>query len=337
MSKARRSNYCTAADKSVRIASILEAIPPFWAKESMSTLEMCPSQETGNSLCKGCLTALLEILRVFDAVTTSSKRGRVAVKAKSEASYYFLRSLARYVRMNYKLVPFSHEERKVVNTEATATDAFMFGTQFVYTMEDKRVNLFNDDTPIRNVQVAIAIVKSKVRGIQENMYLVHWDDEACRYQWVGGKFRPDLDADLNQAIRREIDEELRGNSFKFGKDYELKELFHGMKIRDLSQSLGAYSEYEVTAYHMRFLKNCQIRLHRNRWVTASELSERTTKDGEPISVQDLDKMNRAIDGGFDGLAVSLGEHQESMKDKMEKLYTYKELGIRGWLKGGKPP
>jgi hypothetical protein len=306
---------CPKPSMSSCISAMLEKIPASWDKDSKSVAEICESSGSNSAFCAGCFVALLEFLKTFDTIDTSQKKGETTVKAKSETSTYFIRSLSRYVKKKEKILLFPQTDEtdsKTLSNESISPNLITYGPQFVYAMENRRINVLNDDFPIRHENVSVGIIKGRVHGIKEDMYLVHYDGKASRFQWVGGHITA-ADPSIELAMAREIDQELYPNKFKLGKDYILKKLLQ-TKGREASLSVGAYSDYRFTVYYVKFLKKHQIKLGANRWVTLKELFDHKTRDDVCISAATIEEMNDCISNGLEGLEPSQEQEQNSDKD-----------------------
>jgi 8-oxo-dGTP pyrophosphatase MutT (NUDIX family) len=250
---------------------------------------------------------VLTILMVFDAVSVSLTGGDVKVKAKSETAFYFLRSLAQFVRKDMKLT--SDWERRGVREDISPVEVIGSGTQLVHAMEKIRTEEHGDITSIRKVFVSQVIVKAKIKGKREPVYLVQYDAPARQFQLVGGRRRKS-ETDPLTVMKREIAEELSGNNLTYLEDYQLAELVSNIELTSLSPTYGAFSSYNFTIYQAVF-KCPQLKLGPNdRWVTLAELTSGETKDGKCISSEVICKVDALLPGGLDGLKLSLDGVQD---------------------------
>lgn len=302
-------NLCTEMNRSEVIAAILRSIPRS-DEDAVSIHTLCPLvTEKLYPPCLGCTQALLTILQVFDVITVISNnaKGEIRVKAKSQTSIYFLRSLAMFVDKSLTLI--SNWEREGVDKESPVVDVFKSGAQFVYLMEHKRTDEHNELSPIRHEDVSQVVIKSKIRGRHDPVYLVQYDEKANQFQLIGGRKRS-TDPDALTVMSREIDEELSQNHLKLHRDYELQELVSDLQSYELSNTYGAYSEYNFTIYQA-LIKRKQLALGQNdTWVTLSELRSGKTKKGIRISGKYIYELNKKLYGGLNGLPLSLKETQK---------------------------
>lgn len=302
-------DLCTENNRSEVIAAILRSIPRS-DEDAVPIHTLCPlATKNLDPSCLGCIQALLTILQVFDVITVISDnaKGEIRVKAKSQTTIYFLRSLAMFVGKSITLI--SNWEREGIDTDSPAVDVLKSGAQFVYLMEHKRTDEHNDLSPIRHEDVSQVVIKAKIRGRHDPVYLVQFDEKARQFQLIGGRKRS-TDPDALTVMSREIDEEFSQNHLKLHSDYELRELVSDLHANELSHTYGAYSEYHFTIYQA-LIKKTQLALGQNdTWVTLSELLSGKTKKGIRISGKYIYELDKKLPGGLNGLPLSLKETQK---------------------------
>jgi 8-oxo-dGTP pyrophosphatase MutT (NUDIX family) len=271
---------------------------------------LCPSRVPGDSFCEGCIGSLLAVLTVFDVVSIEGDRGAsrdLLVKARTNAALYFVRSLAAYGAKGLKLI--ADWQTRGVLRQVSSTVALESGPTFLYFMEQRRVINCGDDSPIRKERVSHAMIKTRVEGRRDPVFLVQYDQAARRFQLVGGKWEPPDSGPLS-TMRRELSEELPLNKLVYGKDYNLRELAGGLLQRWFSPTYGAYSEGEFTVFLATFKNRRQLKLGpHDRWVSLHELLGRSTREGIRISGSYIQELDRRLPGGLIGLPLSLVELQ----------------------------
>jgi hypothetical protein len=302
---------CLKTDRANRVASIIQNIPSF-EQNAIEFAQLCPQSSSNMDQCDGCRYAILEMLEVFDAINVADEKGKILVKSKSESSFYFLQSIARFVRLRMKIV--DNWKRVLVEPKQTNKGSLVSGNQFLFAMENRRVNHYKDKEPIRKIDVSFSVIKAKVKN-KKTMYLLHLDSEAHQFQLVGGKGHDDTD--FEQIMSREINEELHGNNLEIGIDYSLTLLLKGEKILTNSITVGAYTEYTINMYHMKLLKPRQIILNENRWVTYEEIRKGLTYDGKVVGLEWLRDLEMKINQkkGFEALKLSTEAIQETAEQK----------------------
>ena len=294
---------CIESEKPDMIAEILQKIPRS-DEDALPVSTLCPSFEKRNDACLSCILGILTILKAFDAILVSpiQPATEIRVKAKSEIAFYFLRSLARYIQKGMALT--IDWERRGVVENASPSQVVSSGIQLVHAMEKIRTEEYGDLSPTRNVLVSQAIIKARVEGKREPMYLVQYDAPARQFQLIGGRQRKS-DLDPLAAMRREISEELPHNKLTYPHDYELIELASALGLTRISPTFGAFSSYSFTVYQAIF--KCQhLKLGPNdKWVSFSELVSGKTKDGVDTSSEVVRKVDGLLPHGLQGLRLSL--------------------------------
>jgi len=300
---------CTQSNRHENLASMLEGIPQS-NEDAVSLRGLCKLSMKSDPSCDACSDAVLGFLRLFEVIRILNKNQseEIKVKARSEAAYYFLRSLAVYLRQGLTLA--TNWERRGVRKGIQPEDILSSGTQLVYLMEHRRIKELGNATPIRSERVSQVIIKARLRGRLKHVYLVQYDADAQQFQFIGGRMRPD-DSDELMVMKREISEELKQNDLLYERDYELEELAKNVQVTELSPTYGAYSEYVFTFYRV-FIRRQQLKLaHSDKWVTLDDLRTGETKDGQRISNDTVAYLDKHLDarGGLKGLPLSLQKVQ----------------------------
>src|SRR3954470_10533742 len=248
---------------------ILRSIP------SPSEAWVSVSKIAQDSAEQAVLDAVLTLLKPFNAIVFSCDGGENQIRATSEASQLFLRSLAECIASGTVVV--GDWERTGIREERFGHQDMAQGVQLLYVLERLRLDHGRASKPIRLTRVVKALIKAEVDG--EPRYLVQYDTKTQGYQLIGGHVRTS-DASEEAAIRREVAEELRPNVFDFGGNTRVQ-LLRTIRASEVSRTLGAYSEYEITYFQL--FADFSLQLQRNTiWVTASELLEGKAKDRTPI-------------------------------------------------------
>lgn len=318
--------YCTESTRFELAPDILERIPPS-NEDALPWHRLCPRAAKDEAACSSCILGMLTILSVFDAVTmiSASTDGEARVKARSQTASYFLRSLATYIRHGLPIV--SNWQREGVGTESPIRP-LASGAQFVYFMEHKRTVELEDESPIRQEFIAKAVIKARIRGRRNPVYLVQYDNKAQQYQIIGGRKRS-TDANMQTVMRREIEEELRQNHLVYPRDYELQELASDSKFSHISPTYGAYTEYRITTYQMLIRRPQLILGPHDKWVTQSELLAGATKDRERIFEPYLRELDEQLPSGLEGLPLSIDEVQRRPLSEIlkERRWLLVELAL----------
>ena len=320
-------NQCTGSSRPDNIATILENIPRSDSEPKALHL-LCPSLKSGNSYCNACTQTVLEFLKVFAVIKISpgNDESGIKIKAKSQTALYFLRSLAAYIRQGLTLIS-NWGDKTMVEQSPSTSFALRSGVQLVYLMENRRTADHKETVPIRKETVSQVIIKAKIRGRSKPVYLVQYDDHARQYQLIGGR-KNSADQDALAVMIREIDEELAQNHLVFKENYELRELVSDLRVKNISLSFGAYTEYHFTIYQA-FIKSPQLILSPNdKWVSTAELFSGHGKKGEKISGIDyIKKLDEELPGGLENLPLSLIGTQKRPLGEILKERLWELIGI----------
>jgi len=230
------------------------------------------------------LHGLLHSLCVFNVISMT-KSGKV--KATTEVGSYFLKSFARYMYKDFYLV--SNWERPGLDREFDMHTMMNWGSNFLYLMEHKRVKQFGDTEPIRFVDVVQFVIKAKVAGIKEPMYLMQYDTKAHVFQLIGGIRKGEMSD--SEVIQSKLVKELPLNNLVYEKTYKAKKISLQMAHETISPTYGAYSRYTFDIFHLSialpFLKLGPL----DKWVSYQEIHAGLTKDGIAISDIDYNKID----------------------------------------------
>jgi hypothetical protein len=279
------------------VSKILATIPSFDQKARLVT-ELIPDKikEEKKAQLLHQLHGILHSLYVFNVISMT-KNGRV--KATTEVGSYFLKSFARYMKKDFYLV--SNWERPGLDQEFDIHTMMNWGSNFLYLMEHKRVKQFGDTEPIRFVDVVQFVIKARVSGAKEPLYLMQYDTKAHVFQLIGG-IRKDRNSD-KKVIQSKLIKELPLNNLVNGKTYTVKKITTQMSHETISPTYGAYSRYTFDIFHLTitlpFLKLGPL----DKWITLQEIHTGITKDGISISDINYDKIN------FKKLPLSLDNEQ----------------------------
>ena len=320
------SYKCLNQSRSNYVADIIESIPDF-SEIPKPISSLCAVYHKKNSMCKFCLKTVIVFLKIFDAISIVSENcdSEIRIKAKTQPSFWLLKSLALYIRKGGTFIP-NWNEKIGIGESCIPSLILRSGSQLVYQMEYRRIQELNDKTPIRFVKVSQAIIKAKIRGCSKPMYLVQYDEKALQFQLIGGR-KDSVDLDALSVMKREINEELTQNNLVFQKDYELKKLAPELKVKYLSYTVGAYSEYHFTIYQI-FYNRAQLILGQNdRWITYSELVSGRVKQGTRVHAIYIEELDIQLPGGLDSLPLSLDEVQKRPLSEIIKERRWELIGI----------
>ncbi len=164
-----------------------------------------------------------------------------------------------------------------------------------------------DPRPAREVWVAQALIKARISGKAEPVYLLQRDEDLCdEYRLIGGRLEPS-DRDLHDTMVREMLEEL---GLVCEKDYALHELIHELQLSArLSPTFGVLTVYHYRVYGVRMQEGVQPRLGVNRWATKQEMLAGYADTGERIAVWHAQAIDDQLPDGLEGVPLSFSETQ----------------------------
>ena len=242
-------------------------------------------------------TAIVGLLRPFNAILVRRVHGEVRVRAASSSARLFLLSLAAAIDSGFTVV--DDWERTGVRPDAFGAQELAQGVQLLYAFEWLRTKDPNA-VAVRDAHVVKVIVKTEIDLAPK--YLVKYDTKTRGYQLIGGHIAG-REVDAIAAIQREIAEELRGNVFRFPDNARLQHIGH-VQHTEISETLGALTNYAISYFQL--FVGFDLVLHRgDTWVTGEELVAGKASDGTPIKERALEKLFGYLLGGIEALPVGI--------------------------------
>jgi 8-oxo-dGTP pyrophosphatase MutT (NUDIX family) len=244
---------------------------------------------------------ILQLPLTFGAVRCEmdEESERLMIVARSEVARYFLKSLSLYVQYGLTLI----DEWEIREDPAAGDALCLLGPDFVYAMEHRRVFQYGFFAPIRIEYPSQVVIKAfdQARGVP--VYLMQYDRFARQFQLIGGRRRGDETP--RQTMDRELVEELAESHLVPGVDYELTPLREDIVVRELSRTVGAYSEYHFSLFFAEFNRPLTLTAD-DRWVTEAELFSGQLEDGARAPFNShLARVVSSLDNGLAGLRLSL--------------------------------
>lgn len=227
------------------------------------------------------------------------------IRARSQTAKYALNSLASYVENDLRII----DDWK---TRGIGDNILHNGASFLHALEMRRLIYEANPTPSRQEKVAQVLIKRNNPLTGEPELFFQYDDNARRYQLIGGRWSPQDGNNLQQTMIREIEEELPANHLIHGRDYQLQLLIADFSPpATLSPTFGALTEYHFHIYHMTHL-NQPLKLRPgDRWVPVYQVRQGIII-GEDGMDYHLDTaiyaaMDASIAGGLAALISSFDE------------------------------
>lgn len=302
---------------SADIAKILKEVPSH-DKDFITFEKVAKNLKRKKEDLENLFNYILTLTHFYGALSVETKSTifKTKIKSKSEISDYFLKSLSRYFEKNLTFV--GDWERKGVIGDMLMLPASLRGPQLVYLMEYRRTKELGDEIPIRKVDVSQCIIKARIDGVSDPVYLFQYDFKSYQYQLIGGMKRLGDKDDLSVMLK-EIEEELDKNRYIYKKDFELEKLIDNFVFSELSNTFGAYSEYCFSIYHMKIKAEKGLTLGvSDKWVTLYEILNGKTKEGERIGGQYLLEVDKLIPGGLEELPLSIDLRTNNYHEDVDK-------------------
>jgi len=281
---------CPTSIKTKRVAVILRRIPCS-SSDMAKKSSICDNFDGNSDLCSNCIDDILWILGFFDAIETSGE----CVKSRNQTAYYFLQSLSHYFSSGLNLgtqwvAPVFREHTRVLD----------MGHRIVANMEQIRRDIDGAE-PLRRAHIAHVVIKARVGwdGFFRDRYLVRYDSRKRHYELIGEHVYDELyvpGADITVSDKqneRAIKNELVSIFQNFQEQHiERLRAIATVPFRDISASLGAYTEYVFFVYECA-LSIPQVSLADGihfKWVTHDELITPQQPSGINIYATSLKKI-----------------------------------------------
>ncbi len=235
------------------------------------------------------LDAILNFLKIFGAIIIEKVNDAFFINAPSETAQCFIRSLAQYIRKDIKIV--GDWDRLGSHNDVSMSKILPSGAQFLKLLEMKRIK--ESPIPVRNVKVAVGIIKAKLRLKRDPVYLFQFEQHASQYKLIGGRYREE-DENLSETLIREVREEI---GLLHDRDFDFRELLSDVELNALSLTRGAYTHYVFNVYQI-FLKNLPKLGPNDKWFTEKELKEQN------MQADIMEVLRKKLPGGLASLPLS---------------------------------
>lgn len=236
------------------LARFLRRIPP--SNQSAAALSHLASDDQIEML-RGFVAAL----RLWGMVTHENDH----VRATSQTAWYALHSLAEWIESGEPIVSDWH-------TRGLHSEALFNGATLLSHMDTERQRRLPDSLPSRIERVAQVLIKRTHPTTHEPELLFQFDQNARRYQLVGGRYSPRDHDDLRTTMIREIGEELAVSGLVYEQDYQLQEVVSQLSLPPLiSPTFGALTAYTFVIFHMVHLTRPLILNEGDRWIRVADV------------------------------------------------------------------
>lgn len=296
-------------------ANIIEKIPSN-GDDAIGIEQLC---NTNDIKLTNQILGVLILLQTLGVIKISiSKDGENRFKATSHIASYFLKSLACYIRNDFKIV--SNWDGRGVGRNPKALNS---GARLLFLMDERRVFTLKDPTPSRQIAVSIAIINKASTTQAQPIYLVHRDSLADKYQFISRrKTSPDLDDET--VMIQGFEQKLQSANLVYPDDYEIKKIASDIIYYDLSNTYGAYTEYNFTVFHATIHKTNFDIGPNHKWLTYEELRSNRNKT-DRITFGWLDQLEKHLPNSLKELPLSIQSNTDlSSSDNVAQPIVSKE-------------
>jgi hypothetical protein len=196
-------------------------------------------------------------------------------------------------------------------------------------MEVNRLRSNVSAKPIRDLVISQAIIKKKSFKTQYGDYLMRFDPEAEKYQFISWQKNINLQTgfvDPEKLIVDCIESELKDNDMVYLQNFGIEKIGKIANYRAISPTYGAYTNYNFHIFKINFDTN-YIKLKQNRkWVSFEELQAGVTKDGHSIYTgQYLELFNQHLGRDLKSLGYSFEKYKKIPSDSSTVVNDKNEI------------
>lgn len=266
--------------------------------ESVDSLATALSAASGISMdaATAYVNSCVAILSAFDAIIFDSGQ----LKLRNQVTTYFRDSLVAYLRAEHKIL--ANWDRQGTVGAISVDHLLDRAPYFLRILEDRRLGFDGDDAvPVRHQPCAVIFIKGEIHG--KTCLLHQWDQEAERFQLIGGKCR--LQEQPQDTARREFQEELADNSLTLGQDFEISPLgIPPIEELSVSRTYGALTKYTIHGFKA-VIKRHELTLSAaDRWLPLDQIRACATEDRLSIAPL-LTKFETAVPSLIANLQTSI--------------------------------
>lgn len=240
----------------------------------------------------GYLAALIDLLVRLGALTADPMATHV--QSSSIQSGYFFRILGELLESPEPLV--IDWSREGVTPRTDLQHPFKTGVDLLAALEQRRLELFPNAAPLREVQAAVGLIAARDQAAGRRYLFVN-DRDAGAWQLPGGRFELN-DGSLRGTLVRELTEEL-GCGELSAADVALAEIGPPFSIARVSPTYGLLTRTTFQVYSVRFTRGLPPVRAGARWLGADEVRAGATTDGQIVSAAPLrhilDQFGDALD------------------------------------------
>jgi hypothetical protein len=223
------------------------------------------------------LSGLLTFLELFNATNTRADGKDKIIKVKPGYANDFLKSLVHYLKEEFTLI--ANWKALQTTDELLQEDILSWGSLFLRAMEKRRVSQSTTKQPLAEVNITLFVIKAKVEGYKNPMYLCQFNTKILRYQMIGGYKK--VGEDDRRTIRRLLIKELPFNKIQTNR-YKVKPIEKNVRHYEIARKTNIYTKYNFSFYHVLFNFPFLKPGHSDRWIGLDEFINEMTVDGIPL-------------------------------------------------------
>ena len=143
------------------ITSIFDKIFEHDIKERISIEQIAPLQAQSHC-CKNCIRQIMVFINAFGVIDMKTTDDSITIAVKSIRAKYFIKSILEYIKSGRQIFG-NWDESKGAFPELNENNLFC-GPNFLYYMEQKRVELGKVNSTIGHLDSSRAIIKARFKS-----------------------------------------------------------------------------------------------------------------------------------------------------------------------------
>lgn len=301
-------------DHKLAFLASLEAIPSHHeSHETRDTIAQNVAAKLAVDLdvAAAYVSSVVHLLDLFDAL----ERDGDQLKLRNQITSYFTDSLAWYVANDHTLV--SNWDRLGTSRNLGISHLLDAAPYFFRIMEERRVTICAggpSPQPTREQACSVILIKGKIDGIVCLLY--QWDQNAERYQLIGGKCRPN--ESYADTARREFQEEISDHSLVYGRDFDIAPIGSvQLRATAVSRTYGALTAYRIAPFKATINTESLTLSAADRWISLEEARRGYTVDNREVSPI-VTQLEALVPGAIEQIPISVVvKRRRVLRDALE--------------------
>jgi hypothetical protein len=212
----------------------------------------------------------LILLNLFSII----EEERDQLKISNQTAKNFALSLRTYILEDLKLI--SNWE---IHPSSSGENIFESGVRFLKAIEDRRVHKLGSKTHLREVKNISLVIKARLEGLKDPVYLFQFDPESLMLKPIGGQV--DQSQSIEDQIQTLVKKELGLNNLTT-KNYSFREISSPVDVFKVSNHQGIYTKHQILFYFLDLgISNLKLS-SLDRWIHLKDLMQYETNDGVEV-------------------------------------------------------